>query len=135
MSQITVLIIDDEIHMLRLIQRILEDAGFRTIGSNSGNHALTLLQDPNTKPDVITCDVSLPGMDGFEILSMVKSDTNLQDIPVVMLTAMGRQGEASRAKEMGASDYLTKPFSAISLIDVLRKQVKNNKIRVVVKSK
>jgi len=129
MSQITVLVIDDEIHMLRLIQRILEGAGFRAIGSDSGKQALALLQDPYTRPDVITCDISLPDMDGFEILQRVKSDANLRDIPVIMLTAMGQHGEAGRAKEMGASDYLTKPFSAISLIDVLRKQVENNKAR------
>ena len=123
MSQYTVLVIDDEIHMLRLIQRILEMAGFSVIGSDSGKYALEVLQNPDTRPDVITCDISLPDMDGFEVLRRVKSDANLRSIPVIMLTAMGQYRDADRAKEMGASDFLTKPFSATTLIDVLHRQL------------
>ncbi|HEY86237.1 MAG TPA: response regulator [Chloroflexi bacterium] len=123
MSQFTVLVIDDEIHMLRLIQRILEMAGFSVIGSDSGKYALEVLQNSDTRPDVITCDISLPDMDGFEVLRRVKSDANLRHIPVIMLTAMGQHRDAARAKEMGASDFLTKPFSATTLIDVLHRQL------------
>ena len=123
MSQFTVLVIDDEIHMLRLIQRILEMAGFSVVGSDSGKYALEVLQNPDTRPDVITCDISLPDMDGFEVLRRVKSDASLQHIPVIMLTAMGQHRDAARAKEMGASDFLTKPFSATTLIDVLHRQL------------
>ncbi len=123
MSQYTILVIDDEIHMLRLIQRILEMAGFSVIGSDSGKYALEVLQNPDTRPDVITCDISLPDMDGFEVLRRVKSDANLQNIPVIMLTAMGQYRDADRAKKMGASGFLTKPFSAATLIDVLHRQL------------
>ncbi len=123
MSQFTVLVIDDEIHMLRLIQRILEMAGFSVVGSDSGKYALEVLQNPDTRPDVITCDISLPDMDGFEVLRRVKSDASLQHIPVIMLTAMGQHRDADRAKKMGASDFLTKPFSATTLIDVLHRQL------------
>ena len=124
MSQFTVLVIDDEIHMLRLIQRILEMADFSVVGSDSGKYALEVLQNPATRPDIITCDISLPDMDGFEVLRRVKSNASLQHIPVIMLTAMGQHRDADRAKKMGASDFLTKPFSAATLVDVLHKQLK-----------
>ena len=134
MSQFTVLVIDDEIHMLRLIQRILEMAGFRVIESDNGRYALEMMKNPATRPDVITCDISLPDMDGFEVLHEVKSDATLQDIPVVMLTAMGQHKDADRAKAMGASDFLTKPFSATTLVDILRKQLENRPVNNVATS-
>jgi chemosensory pili system protein ChpA (sensor histidine kinase/response regulator) len=127
MSQYTVLVIDDEIHMLRLIQRILKMAGFSVIGSDSGRYALEVLQNPDTRPDVITCDISLPDMDGFEVLRRIKSDADFRHIPVIMLTAMGQHRDAERAKEMGASDFLTKPFSATTLVDVLHRQLGKNR--------
>jgi diguanylate cyclase len=121
---VTVMIIDDENHMRRLIGRMLEGGGFKVIEAGSGEEALAMLADPAYRPDIITCDISMPDMDGFETLQQIKGNPALADIPVVMLTAMGQLGEAGRAKEMGAGNYITKPFSAISLIDTLNEQVK-----------
>lgn len=123
---ITVMVIDDESHMRRLIGRMLEGGGFKVIEAGGGPEALALLADPANRPDIITCDISMPEMDGFETLQQIKDSPNLSGIPVVMLTAMGQLGDASRAKEMGAANYITKPFSAISLIDTLNQQVKKS---------
>lgn len=119
------MVIDDESHMRRLIRRMLEGGGFKVIEASDGQEALALLSNPQEKPDIITCDISMPEVNGFELLHMLKNNPKLAGIPVVMLTAMGQLGEASRAKEMGASDYITKPFSAISLIDLLYKHAQN----------
>jgi len=129
-DQVTVLIIDDEIHIRRLIGRMLEGAGFKAIETGSGKQALTILRDPENRPDIITCDIAMPDMNGFDILHTIKNDPELCHIPVIMLTAMGQLEEAGRAKKMGASDYITKPFSAISLIDILREQVKKSREQV-----
>lgn len=123
---ITVMVIDDESHMRRLIGRMLEGGGFKVIEAGGGREALALLADPAHKPDIITCDISMPEMDGFETLQQIKSSPTLSGIPVVMLTAMGQAGDASRAKEMGAANYITKPFSAISLIDTLNEEVRKS---------
>ncbi len=120
---ITVMVIDDEVHILRLIDRMLATRGFKVVGASNGEQALALMKDPETRPDIITCDVAIPDMDGFEILQAIKSDPDLADIPVIMLTAMGQMRDASRAKELGASDYITKPFSTMSLIDILQRHV------------
>lgn len=125
-SSITVMVIDDESHMRRLIGRMLEGGGFNVIEAGGGREALALLADPAQKPDIITCDISMPEMDGFETLQQIKDSPALSGIPVVMLTAMGQLSDASRAKEMGAANYITKPFSALSLIDTLNKEVRKS---------
>ncbi len=116
---IRVMVIDDEIHIRRLIDRMLIGRGFEVVGAGSGKQALALLRNSNHRPHVVTCDVAMPDMNGFEILEAIKADPDLCDIPVIMLTAMGQTGDAYRAKEMGAADYITKPFSTMSLIDIL----------------
>lgn len=121
---IRVMVIDDEMHIRRLIDRMLVGRGFTVIGANSGKQALSLMRQPQTRPDIITCDVSMPEMNGFDILEAVKSDPQLADIPIIMLTAMGQTGEAYRAREMGAADYITKPFSTMGLIDILKQHLK-----------
>jgi CheY-like chemotaxis protein len=115
------MIIDDEIHMRRLINRMLSGAGFQVIETTNGREALELLETNSDRPDLITCDISMLDMDGFEILEAVKSNAELADIPIVMLTAMGQLSDANRAKEMGAAEFITKPFSALSLIGIIRK--------------
>lgn len=114
------MVVDDEIHMRRLISRMLQGAGFDVIEAASGTEALRILNNSPHKPDLITCDISMPDMDGFEILEAVRSNPELVDLPVIMLTAMGQLSDADRAKEMGATDYITKPFSAISLVNIVR---------------
>ncbi len=123
---IRVMVIDDEMHIRRLIDRMLVGRGFTVIGANSGKQALSLMRQPQTRPDIITCDVSMPEMNGFDILEAVKSDPQLADIPIIMLTAMGQTGEAYRAREMGAADYITKPFSTMGLIDILKQHLKES---------
>lgn len=119
----TLLVIDDEIHIRRLIARMLSSRGFSVFSAGSGTEAFKLMEQDDLCPDIITCDVSMPDMNGFEILDKIKQIPRLASIPVIMLTAMGQVGEAHRAKEMGASDYITKPFSANILFDVLRQHV------------
>jgi CheY-like chemotaxis protein len=124
------MIIDDEIHMRRLINRMLSGAGFHVIEAASGREALDLLTNGVNKPDLITSDISMPDMDGFEILEAIKANPNLADIPIVMLTAMGQLSDANRAKEMGAIEFITKPFSALSLIGIIRKLTEQVKQKV-----
>ncbi len=122
-KKIVLLVIDDEIHIRRLIDRMLSSRGFSVFGAGSGGEAFRMMEENDLRPDIITCDVSMPDMNGFEILSEIKQRPKLAHIPVIMLTAMGQVGEAHRAKEMGASDYITKPFSANSLFDILNEHI------------
>lgn len=118
---VTVLIIDDEIHIRRLTARMLEMAGFEVLEAASGPQALSLLQE--ARPDVITCDIAMPGMNGFDVLEAIKSQPATADIPVIMLTAIGHEKDADRATALGAANYITKPFSSTRLIETIQKHL------------
>jgi CheY-like chemotaxis protein len=117
----TILIIDDEIHIRRLTARMLELAGYEVIEATDGAHALALLRD--ARPDVITCDITMPGMNGLEVLKAIKSEPTLAGIPVIMLTAVGEEKEAARATQLGAADYVTKPFGSTHLLETIEHQL------------
>lgn len=119
---ITILIIDDAAHIRRLVARMLEQSGFETLEAADGLQGLRLLKEK--KPDLVTCDISMPLMDGHEFLLAAKKDPQIQHIPIIVVTALGQEEEAARATEMGASAYLTKPFSSSHLIDLIYGQVK-----------
>jgi CheY-like chemotaxis protein len=117
----TVLIIDDEIHIRRLTARVLEMAGYHVLEAASGTQALRLIE--KTRPDVITCDIAMPGMDGFEVLQALKAQPATAEIPVIMLTAIGEEKNADQATALGAADYITKPFSSTNLIETIKRQL------------
>jgi CheY-like chemotaxis protein len=121
---VKVLVIDDEMHIRRLISRILEPVGFVVVTAANGQEALEYLAACQNKaeslPNVITCDISLPDINGFDVLQALKNNPALAHLPVIILTALGQSNEATRAKKEGASAYLTKPFGANTLINMIR---------------
>ena len=119
---VTVLIIDDAVHIRRLVVRMLEQAGFMTLEAADGLQGLYLLK--KQKPDVVTCDISMPLMDGHEFLQAARQDPETRDIPIIVITAIGQEDEAAKATEMGANAYLTKPFSSSHLIETIQTQIK-----------
>jgi CheY-like chemotaxis protein len=119
-----ILIIDDAIHIRRLAARMLERVGFITLEAGDGLQGLQFLKEK--KPDVVTCDISMPIMDGHEFLAAAKADVDTRDIPIIIITAIGQEGEAAKATEMGADAYLTKPFSSSNLIETIQTQLKKS---------
>lgn len=121
---ITVLIIDDAVHIRRLVARMLEQAGFKTLEAPDGLQGLQLLKEH--QPDIVTCDISMPLMDGHEFLSVVRNDPKIRNIPIIIVTAIGQEEDAAKATAMGANAYLTKPFSSSHLIETIRNQVEKH---------
>ncbi len=119
----TVLIIDDAVHIRRLAARMLERVGYQTLQASDGLQGLKYLREK--KPDIVTCDISMPNMDGHEFLASAKADKETSNIPIVIITAIGQEGEAEKATKMGADAYLTKPFSSSNLIETIQLQLKN----------
>jgi CheY-like chemotaxis protein len=117
----TVLIVDDEIHIRRLTAQMLELSGYQVMEAAGGSQALSLIKE--TRPDVVTCDIFMPGMSGLEVLEAIKSDPATADIPVIMITAIGQEKHATRATELGAAGYLTKPFGSTKLIETIERQL------------
>lgn len=106
-----ILVVDDEERMLRFIRLNLEHDGFQVIEALKGHEALDKMR--TGMPDMILLDVMLPDLDGFEVLKMVREMSN---IPIIMLTAKGEEDDRVKGLELGADDYVTKPFSPRELV-------------------
>lgn len=106
-----ILVVDDEERMLRFIRLNLEHDGFQVIEAVKGHEALDKMR--TGMPDMILLDVMLPDLDGFEVLKMVREMSN---IPIIMLTAKGEEDDRVKGLELGADDYVTKPFSPRELV-------------------
>jgi diguanylate cyclase (GGDEF)-like protein len=110
----TILIVEDEAGIARMIQVLLEARGFATMVCHTGDAALRLMM---TQPaDLVLLDVMMPGMDGYEVCRRLKADPQWRHIPVVMLTAKDTTRDLVRGLETGADDYITKPFNTEELI-------------------
>ncbi|MBP2031283.1 two-component system alkaline phosphatase synthesis response regulator PhoP [Methanohalophilus levihalophilus] len=103
-----IMIVDDEPDALLATQRALEADGYNVIVARSGLEALEKMEE--TIPDTILLDVMMPDMDGFEVCRRLKENKRLKHIPVIMLTAKGQTDDKVEGIELGADDYITKPF-------------------------
>ncbi|MBZ0284589.1 MAG: response regulator [Anaerolineae bacterium] len=112
----TVLVIDDDPSVRELVTRFLTKEGFNVRTASSGQDGLKAARD--RRPDVITLDVMMPGMDGWAVLNALKADSELASIPVVMMTIVS---DKNLGYALGASDYLTKPIDRDKLVTTLRK--------------
>lgn len=126
MKKTTVLVVDDEPRILRFVRAELESAGFRVLTASNGFAALDAVN--LEAPDLVVLDVIMPGLDGFEVLKRLR---NQSSVPVILLTARGSDADKVRGLDLGADDYLTKPFSPDELSArvraVLRRTTSNNK--------
>ena len=122
----TVLVIDDEPAVRDLMQRFLVKEGFHVVTASGGEEGLRQARD--VRPDAITLDVMMPGMDGWAVLSALKADPDLADIPVIMLTIVD---DRNLGYALGASDYLTKPIDRERLVTVLAKYRRDLPVLVV----
>ncbi len=110
-----ILVVDDEVYILHILDFSLGAEGFDVITATDGEEALAKAQ--REKPDLIVMDVMMPRLDGYETCRRLKSDPSTKDIPVLLLTARGREEDRRLGLESGANDYITKPFSPNKLID------------------
>lgn len=113
-----ILIVEDESAIRDLIRMNLEANGFSTATAEDGYQALERIKA--LRPDLILLDWMLPGLDGLGVLRKIKAESTLANIPVIMLTAKGEESDVVLGLEMGASDYVTKPFSNKVLVARVR---------------
>jgi len=110
-----ILVVDDEERMVRFIRLNLEHDGFQVIEAFKGSQAIDKIR--SSLPDLVLLDVMLPDIDGFEVLRIIRETSA---VPVIMLTAKGEEEDRVRGLEMGADDYITKPFSPRELVSRVR---------------
>ncbi len=109
-----ILVVDDEQDLVKLTCYNLEKEGYKVISAYSGEDALFLAR--REKPELIILDIMLPGIDGLEVCKKLKTDPELANIAILMLTAKGEEIDITLGLKLGADDYITKPFSLKELI-------------------
>jgi len=122
-----ILVVDDEEDILDLVKYNLEKEGYRVTCVMTGEEAIDQARSLN--PDLMLLDLMLPGVDGLEVCKILKYDTKTSKIPIVMLTAKGEESDIVAGLELGADDYISKPFSPRILIARVRAVLRRNLIK------
>ncbi|WP_413198703.1 response regulator transcription factor [Nostoc piscinale] len=112
-----ILVIEDEVQICSNIQQILGLSDFQTISANNGIDGLRLAK--SDKPDLICCDIMMPDLDGYGVLKALREDPETDSIPVILLTAKVERSDLRYGMELGADDYITKPFSPEELLKAI----------------
>ena len=110
-----VLVVDDEPNIVLSIEFLMEQAGFSVTSAANGEQALESVAAH--APDILLLDISLPGISGFDVLEALRNRPSTAHLPVIMLTAHGREVEREKGAALGADAYITKPFSTQALVD------------------
>ncbi|MCK5743723.1 MAG: response regulator [Caldisericia bacterium] len=112
-----VLVVEDELAIAKLIKYVLENSNFEVTLVHEGKDALEKVK--TFSPDIMVLDLMLPVMSGFEILEYLGDKKLLDDLPVIVLTCRGQEEDKVKAMRLGASEFMTKPFSPSGLVAVL----------------
>ena len=114
MKKAKILLVDDERDIIELVSYNLEKEGFKVISATDGEKALGLVF--SEEPEIIILDLMLPGIDGLDVCLELKRNDKTSSIPIIMLTAKGEESDIVIGLELGADDYITKPFSPRILV-------------------
>ncbi|GHC36469.1 response regulator transcription factor [Aidingimonas halophila] len=110
-----ILVVDDEPNIVLSLEFLMQQAGFEVATAMDGESALADIA--RMPPDLMLLDISLPGMSGFDVLERLRATREHATLPIIMLTAHGREVEREKGLALGADDYITKPFSTQALIE------------------
>ncbi len=125
MSKETILIVDDEEDIIELIKYNLKNEGYLVLTATTGEQAMKIAR--KSSPDLIVLDLMLPGIDGLEVTDYLKKNELTTDIPIVMVTAKGDESDIITGLELGANDYISKPFSPKVMVARIRAILKRRR--------
>ena len=126
MSDITVLIVDDEVRMRKLIKDFLMQKGFNTIEAGDGEEAIEKFEENKNKIGIVLLDVMMPKLDGWSVLRQIRQESK---VPIIMLTARGEEQDELFGFELGVDEYISKPFSPkilVARVEAILKRVNQN---------
>ena len=115
MSKGKILVVDDEIYIVHILDFSLGMEGYEVVTALDGEQALERVA--SEKPDLIVLDIMMPKLDGYEVCRAVKSNPTTKNVPVILLSAKGRNVDQKMGFDVGADDYITKPFSPRKLVE------------------
>ncbi|MEH6630773.1 MAG: response regulator [Halopseudomonas aestusnigri] len=117
----TVLVVEDEPHIVDSLSFLMKKAGFEVFIARDGDAALRMVE--SRPPDLMLLDIMLPRRDGFEVLKTVRSNQAWRDMRIILLTAKGRDVDRLKGMELGADDFVTKPFSTKDIVRLVRQHL------------
>lgn len=118
----TILFIDDNTEMLENTAELLELSNYKVYTASNGKDGVKIAKKEN--PDLIICDVMMPGLDGYEVLHILSQDPKTEMIPFIFLTAKSGKSDFRKGMNLGADDYLTKPFEEMDLLSTIERKLK-----------
>ncbi len=124
-SKEKIMVVDDEEDIVELVRYNLEREGYRTLCAATGEEAIKIVE--SEKIDLMVLDLMLPGISGLEVARKIKQSPGLMAVPIVMLTAKGEEADIVTGLELGADDYITKPFSPKILLARIRAVIRKNR--------
>ena len=122
----SILVIDDNADIRDNTAEILDLAGYKTFTAENGKKGVDIAI--KEKPDVIVCDIMMPELDGYGVLHLLRKNTETQNIPFIFLTAKTERSDFRKGMEMGADDFITKPFDDIELLNAIEARLKRSEI-------
>jgi two-component system phosphate regulon response regulator PhoB len=129
MAKETILIVDDEEDIIELIKYNLKNEGYSILTATAGEQAIQMARQYH--PDLIVLDLMLPGIDGFEVTRYLRGHEQTRHLPIIMLTAKGEESDIVTGLELGANDYISKPFSPKVLVARIRSILRRRRMESV----
>ncbi len=120
----TIMVVDDSLSMRHVLSTALKRAGWNCLQARDGVEALEIVHQGSRPPDLILLDIEMPRMDGYEFLSTMRAQPAYADLPIVMLTSRGTEKHREKARALGATDYLVKPFREEMLVETIDRLVR-----------
>lgn len=118
----TILLVEDYPHVVEVLQTRLENAGYRVLAAYDGQEGLKMARQHN--PDLIILDIMLPKLNGYKVCRLLKFDAKFRHIPIIMLTSRTRERDEATGRATGADEYITKPYDAKQLLQIIQKYLK-----------
>lgn len=121
-----ILLIEDNEEIRENMSEILEMSGYQVLTAPDGKEGVALAMEH--KPDIIVCDIMMPVLDGYGVLHMLNKNPDMQDIPFIFLTAKAERAEIRKGMELGADDYITKPFTGTELLNAIETRLRKTEL-------
>lgn len=116
-----ILVVEDDDDLNDMLRYKLDSEGYDVTVLSDGTVAWEYLEEADEPPDIVLLDVMLPGLDGFGVLKRIRDEPELEETPVILLTGRGKEDDVVKGLELGADDYVTKPFSPSALVARIRR--------------
>jgi CheY-like chemotaxis protein len=123
-SPATILVVENEVSNRLLIERVLSTRGYRCLSATNGREALAVLDQGPV--DLILTDLSMPVLDGYQTTQLIRARPGMQQVPIVAVTAFALSDEGEAARQIGCTEYLTKPFKPRQLLEVVERLLRKD---------